>query len=200
MIKWTGKNTQMNCAWKVDANTLEELYNELVKRDIIREEDYNPIHKFLIERAGMDYREVVEQIEILEEEQFHDLGKAEEYFFEKNCISRLMTDQEYYQLIKSENGNAYYQDFEDENGNEIEFDEEGYISTAKKIKSLSYIYGKEYVQVGKVSYFGEIWDGEGDGNELLESGSIFIGDVCCEFTVVERNEDILKTIVSINDL
>ncbi len=41
------------------------------------------------------------------------------------------------------------------------------------MKTLSYIYGEEQeIEVGAELYFGQIWDGDGDGKELLESGTV----------------------------
>ena len=70
------------------------------------------------------------------------------------------------------------------------------------MKTLSYIYGEdEEIKVGNTYYFGQLWDGEGEGYELLESGSIGIDDTIVEFKVLEENkDDILKSIVEVTDL
>ena len=41
------------------------------------------------------------------------------------------------------------------------------------MKTLSYVMGiEEKIEVGKEYYFGQLWDGSGDGEELLESGTV----------------------------
>lgn len=75
------------------------------------------------------------------------------------------------------------------------------------MKTLSYIYGTEQeIKIGAELYFGQLWDGNGDGKELLESGSIGIwneeeeDEVIIDFEVIEPNEDILQTLVKITDM
>ena len=64
--------------------------------------------------------------------------------------------------------------------------------------TISYVYGeKEEIKLGNNYYFGEIWDGIGDGEELLKSGTIAIDDVLVDFEVIEENTDILKSIVRV---
>ena len=70
------------------------------------------------------------------------------------------------------------------------------------MKTLSYIYGEdEEIKVGNTYYFGQLWDGNGEGELLLESGSIGIDDTIVEFKVLEENkDDILKNIVEVTGL
>ena len=70
------------------------------------------------------------------------------------------------------------------------------------MKTLSYIYAaEEEIKIGNTYYFGQLWDGYGDGEFLLESGSISIDDTIVEFKVLEENkDDILKSIVEVTDL
>ena len=70
------------------------------------------------------------------------------------------------------------------------------------MKTLSYIYAaEEEIEIGNTYYFGQLWDGEGEGYELLESGSIEIDDTIVEFKVLEKdNDDILKSIVEVTEL
>ena len=70
------------------------------------------------------------------------------------------------------------------------------------MKTLSYIYAaEEEIEIGNTYYFGQLWDGNGEGEFLLESGSISIDDILVEFKVLEENEDdILKSIVEVTDL
>lgn len=71
------------------------------------------------------------------------------------------------------------------------------------MKSLSYVLGTETeIEVGKELYFGQIWDGNGDGWELLEDGSVSPdGENVVAFQIVEKNnEDALKSIVKVTDI
>ena len=70
------------------------------------------------------------------------------------------------------------------------------------MKTLSYIYAaEEEIEIGNTYYYGQLWDGIGDGEELLESGSIEIYDTIVEFKVLEKdNDDILKSIVEVTGL
>ena len=44
-----------------------------------------------------------------------------------------------------------------------------------KLNTLSYVYGQnDTIEVGEEYYFGQLWDGNGDGEELLESGAIAV--------------------------
>ena len=64
--------------------------------------------------------------------------------------------------------------------------------------TILYDYGeKEEIKLLKTYYFGEIWDGLGDGEELLKRGTISIDDVLVDFEVIEENTDILKSIVRV---
>ena len=66
------------------------------------------------------------------------------------------------------------------------------------MKTLSYIYAaEEEIEIGNTYYFGQLWDGEGEGQELLESRGISIDDVLVEFEVIEVHTDILKSIVRV---
>ncbi len=54
-----------------------------------------------------------------------------------------------------------------------------------KIETRSYVLGvHKYVEVGKEYYFGELWDGRNEGSELLESGSVWIGNAEYDMPVV----------------
>lgn len=71
------------------------------------------------------------------------------------------------------------------------------------MKTLSYVLETEEheVKIGEELYFGEIWDGEGDGEELLQSGAISPdNENVISFEVVEENEDILNTLVRVTDI
>ena len=71
------------------------------------------------------------------------------------------------------------------------------------MKSLSYILGssEEKIIINGEYYFGQLWDGNGDGEELLESGAISPdGENIVDFEVVKKSEDILETIVKVTDI
>ena len=116
MIKWTGKST--NGLWRktAQAETMMELYNKLVDNGAIRLEDYDPIEKYIIESAGLNYSEAMDEAE--------GFSSMDEYFEEKG-IDRDLTDEDIYYIISEERGNAYYQTFEDQDGNELKFDANG---------------------------------------------------------------------------
>lgn len=71
-------------------------------------------------------------------------------------------------------------------------------------RTLSYVYGKqEEIRQEEEYYFGELWDGNGDGAEILESGAVAVYDEnkddfkVVEFEIVESNENIMQTRVLI---
>lgn len=70
-----------------------------------------------------------------------------------------------------------------------------------ELNTLSYILGTEdAIEVGREYYFGQLWDGNGDGEELLESGSIAVyqdGEYIVDFEILESAEDILQTRVKV---
>lgn len=54
--------------------------------------------------------------------------------------------------------------------------------------------------------FAELWDGDGDGQELLDSGAIAVWDEETEtesivgFEIAEPDEDVLNVLVRVTDL
>nr|UVM91011.1 MAG: hypothetical protein [Bacteriophage sp.] len=71
-----------------------------------------------------------------------------------------------------------------------------------ELKTLSYILGAEdTIETGREYYFGQLWDGNGDGEELLESEAIAVyqdGDeYIVDFEILESAEDILQTRVKV---
>ena len=70
------------------------------------------------------------------------------------------------------------------------------------MKTLTYILGsEEKIIINKEYYFGQLWDGNGDGEELLESGAISPdGENIVAFEVVKKANDILETIVRVTDM
>ena len=71
------------------------------------------------------------------------------------------------------------------------------------MKILSYILGssEEKIIINGEYYFGQLWNGDGNGKELLESGAISPdGENIVAFEVVKKSEDILETIVKVTDM
>ena len=77
------------------------------------------------------------------------------------------------------------------------------------MKTLSYINAfEEEIEIGQIYYFGQLWDGDGDGLELLQSGSIAFYNKekedydIIEFELVDEiyEEDVLNTKVKIIDV
>lgn len=71
-----------------------------------------------------------------------------------------------------------------------------------KLNTLSYVLGAENtIEAGKEYYFGQLWDGNGDGEELLESGAIAVyqdgEEYVVDFEILESAEDILQTRVKV---
>lgn len=69
------------------------------------------------------------------------------------------------------------------------------------IKTLSYVRGREEeIITGKEYYFGQLWEGLGDVDEILESGSIYVDDSCVYFEIIETNDDIMQTLVKVTEI
>ena len=71
------------------------------------------------------------------------------------------------------------------------------------MKTLSYILGKiEEIEIDKEYYFGQLWDGEGDGEELLESGTVSPdSENVVAFEILEEDpDDICRTLVKVLDI
>ena len=71
------------------------------------------------------------------------------------------------------------------------------------MKSLSYILGssEEKIIINGEYYFGQLWDGNGDGEELLESGAISPdGENIVAFEVVKKADDILEAVIKVTDM
>ena len=73
-----------------------------------------------------------------------------------------------------------------------------------KLNTLSYALGTDdTIEAGKEYYFGQLWDGNGDGEELLKSGAIAVyqdGEYIVDFEILEAAEDILKTRVKVTGI
>lgn len=74
-----------------------------------------------------------------------------------------------------------------------------------KLNTLSYILGTEdTIEAGKEYYFGQLWDGDGDGEELLASGAIAVyqdgEEFIVDFETIEPAENILQTVVKVTGI
>lgn len=74
-----------------------------------------------------------------------------------------------------------------------------------KLNTLSYVLGAENtIEAGREYYFGQLWDGNGDGEELLESGAIAVyqdgEEYIVDFEILESAEDILQTRVKVTGI
>lgn len=68
-------------------------------------------------------------------------------------------------------------------------------------KTFSYVgCVEEEIQVGEEYYFGQLVDGEGDVEQLLEDGCVGIKNDVVEFVTLEHSNDIFKTIVRVTDI
>lgn len=60
---------------------------------------------------------------------------------------------------------------------------------------------REEITIGMELRFAELWDGNGDGEELLQSGAISPdNENVVSFDVIEENSNILNTIVKVTDI
>ena len=60
---------------------------------------------------------------------------------------------------------------------------------------------REEITIGMEIRFADIWDGNGDGEELLHSGAISPDNKnVVSFDVIEENSNILNTIVKVTDI
>lgn len=74
-----------------------------------------------------------------------------------------------------------------------------------ELNTLSYVIGAEdTIEAGREYYFGQLWDGNGDGEELLESGAIAVyqdgEEYIVDFEILESAEDILQTRVKVTGI
>lgn len=74
-----------------------------------------------------------------------------------------------------------------------------------KLNTLSYVLGTEdKIETSKEYFFGQLWDGNGDGEELLDSGAIAVyqdgEEFIVDFEIMESAEDILQTRVKVTGI
>lgn len=63
---------------------------------------------------------------------------------------------------------------------------------------------REIIEIGMELRFAELWDGNGDGEELIESGAIAVyeddNENVVAFEVIDEDEDILNAVVRVTDI
>lgn len=74
-----------------------------------------------------------------------------------------------------------------------------------ELNTLSYVLRAENtIEAGKEYYFGQLWDGNGDGEELLDSGAIAVyqdgEEHIVDFEISESAEDILQALVKVTGI
>lgn len=130
-IKWEGK---IGNIFEVErAKTLNELYEKLVSKEVISTINFDPREKYIIERAGFNYDQVMSMIDERMESNSGDFGLEFERWMKENGVSDELTDREYMSLIEN-NTDAYEQRFFDEYDTELEFDENGMIPLTRQIR------------------------------------------------------------------
>lgn len=70
------------------------------------------------------------------------------------------------------------------------------------MKTLSYILGsEEKIIINGEYYFGQLWNGDGNGEELLESKTISPdGENIVAFEVIKKADNILETVIRVIDM
>lgn len=70
------------------------------------------------------------------------------------------------------------------------------------MKTLSYVgCSEEEIVKGGQYLFGQLWDGNSDSNELLDSGSVSPNnESIVVFNIVTRDENPLDTLVEVTDI
>lgn len=71
-----------------------------------------------------------------------------------------------------------------------------------KLNTLSYVLGTEdTIEIGKEFFFDQLWEGNGDGEEPIESGAIAVyqddEEYIVDFEILETAEDNLQTRVKV---
>lgn len=66
---------------------------------------------------------------------------------------------------------------------------------------LRTLESREEIKIGMEVRFAELWDGDGDGRELLDSRSVSPdNENVVSFEIVESDENILDVLVRVTDL
>ena len=122
-IYWSGKSTNGLWKRKYQANSFLELFNLLMDKEVIDSYDYDVYDHAILEK----YDKTEDDPEFQDENGDLDYDKVQKFIESKPDL----TDEELWEVIFRQNGNAYYQTFERDNGEEREeigmedFDENG---------------------------------------------------------------------------
>lgn len=66
---------------------------------------------------------------------------------------------------------------------------------------LRTLESREEIRIGMEVRFAELWDGDGDGQELLDSGSVSPdNENVVAFKISKSAQDVLDTIVCVTDI
>ena len=106
-IKWVGKNTSMNITWTEYADTYKELFNILIDKNMIHYENYE--------------RYIYNKYNVCEEDFYNEDGNFMENKYNE-LMEKVITEEEYKELIYISNGNAYYQTFYEWNEDTKEYE------------------------------------------------------------------------------
>lgn len=103
-IYWKGKSTNGVLKWEYEADSFKELFDLLMKKEIINDPDYDVYDRAVLEK----YNKTEDDPEFEDENGYFDYDKVGDFVESKPDL----TDQELWLLISEQNGNAYYQTFE----------------------------------------------------------------------------------------
>lgn len=71
----------------------------------------------------------------------------------------------------------------------------------RNMETLKTLETKKEIIIGLEVRFADLWDGDGDGEELLHSGAVSPdNENVVDFEIVSKTEDILDTIVRVTDI
>lgn len=118
-IEWTGRNTSKTKKWEITAESMIDLYNKIVNKEIISTENGDPWEEAVLKKAGKD----INSDEFLDEDGYINPDLIQEAINKAEDL----TDKELWKLIKNQYGNAYYQSFlvNNEEITEEDFNEKG---------------------------------------------------------------------------
>ena len=67
--------------------------------------------------------------------------------------------------------------------------------------NMKTLESREEIKIGMEIRFAELWDGNGDGNELLHSGAISPdNENVIGFEIVKNADNVLNTVVKVTDI
>nr|DAG49025.1 MAG TPA: hypothetical protein [Caudoviricetes sp.] len=103
MIYWRGKSTDGIMKWNFEASSFADLFNLLMSKEIINDNDYDVYDRSVLEK----YDKTEDDEEFKDDDGELDYNKVQAFVNQHH-----LTDEELWLLIASRDGNAYYQTFE----------------------------------------------------------------------------------------